>query len=211
VLEAISTKGYKYGDKTLSADGIQKIVGKGGDPGKGSIQAKGKNNAAKGQTALPTGIAALLASDTKATVQILTDDAACFTGTATTVQKADGLVFKAKAPAGCGFRPCVGCELGRGPSSARARPRRAPPWRAQHHWRHPEPAALAIDALGERRVRRPGEEPGDLIEPRGPFRLTEGRRAGRRAGQTAGRGEGQLARLKYLPVEAPACRLLMHG
>jgi hypothetical protein len=96
--KGVSSKGYAYDDKFLSADGIQKIVGKGGAAGKGSVQASGKNDAAKGFTALPTGIAAALSGNTSATVQIVTSDAACFTGTATSVQKADGLQFKAKAP-----------------------------------------------------------------------------------------------------------------
>jgi hypothetical protein len=95
---AISTKGYKYGDKTASADGISKIIGKGGDPTKGQIQTKGQNNAPKGQTALPTGVAAALQNNTQATVQILTSDASCFGATFTNVTEADGLEFKAVLP-----------------------------------------------------------------------------------------------------------------
>jgi hypothetical protein len=95
---AISTKGYKYSDKTASADGIAKISGKGGDPTKGQIQTKGQNNAAKGQTALPTGVAAALQNNTQATVQIVTSDASCFGETFTNVTRADGLEFKAVLP-----------------------------------------------------------------------------------------------------------------
>jgi hypothetical protein len=95
---AISTKGFKYTDKTASADGISKITGKGGDPTKGQIQAQGQNNASKGQTALPTGIAAALQNNTQATVQILTSDASCFGATFTHVTEADGLEFKAVVP-----------------------------------------------------------------------------------------------------------------
>jgi hypothetical protein len=95
---AISTKGYKYADKTASADGIFKITGKGGDPTKGQIQTKGQNNAPKGQTALPTGVAAALQNNTQATVQILTSDASCFSATFTNVTEADGLEFKAALP-----------------------------------------------------------------------------------------------------------------
>jgi hypothetical protein len=93
--KAVSTKGYKYGDKLAAADGITKLQGIGGDAGKGKVQAKGQNKASKGLTALPTGIAAALASDTQATVQILTSDAACFGATLTDVKIADGLQFKA--------------------------------------------------------------------------------------------------------------------
>jgi len=95
---AISTKGYQYTDKTASADGISKITGKGGDPTKGQIQTKGQNNATKGQTALPTGVAAALQNNTQATVQILTSDASCFSATFTNVTQADGLQFKAAVP-----------------------------------------------------------------------------------------------------------------
>src|SRR5262249_13631246 len=90
----ISTKGYRYADKTASADGTSKITGKGGDPTEGQIQAKGQNNASQGQTALPTGVAAALQNNTQATVQILTSDASCFGATFTNVTTADGLQFK---------------------------------------------------------------------------------------------------------------------
>jgi hypothetical protein len=95
---AISDKGYKYTEKSASADGITKITGTGGDPEKGQIQATGQNNISKGQTALPTGVAAALMGDTQVTVEILTSDASCFGATFPTVTKADGLEFKAVLP-----------------------------------------------------------------------------------------------------------------
>jgi hypothetical protein len=49
----------------------------------------------KGQTSLPTGIAAALQNNTKARVQVLTTDGDCFSLAATEVKKADGLLFKA--------------------------------------------------------------------------------------------------------------------
>ena len=91
-------KGYQYADKTASADGITKISGKSGEPNKGKVDAKGQNNASKGQTSLPTGIAAALQANSQATVQILTSDASCFGATMTKVTKADGLQFKAELP-----------------------------------------------------------------------------------------------------------------
>jgi hypothetical protein len=94
----IKTTGYKYGDKATAADGIGQIIGKSGVPTKGQIQAKGQNNAGKGQTALPTGVAAALQNNTQATVQILTSDASCFGATFTHVTKADGLQFQAAVP-----------------------------------------------------------------------------------------------------------------
>jgi hypothetical protein len=93
--KALSTKGYKYNDKDVSADGIQQIMVKGGDEGKGKVIVKGKNNALRGQLSLPTGMAPLLQHHTKATVQIVTSDADCFGVAAEDVKKADGLMFKA--------------------------------------------------------------------------------------------------------------------
>ena len=95
---AISDKGYKYGDKDTSADGILKMVMKGGDAGKGSVVVIGKNNSSKGQASLPTDIALLLSNNTQATVQLLTSDASCFGVTTTNVKKADGASFKAGSP-----------------------------------------------------------------------------------------------------------------
>jgi hypothetical protein len=96
--QAISTKGYKYKDKDASAAGVAKIVAKGGDPLTGKVVVKAANNAAKGQTSLPTGIAPQLENDTQATVQLVTSDAACFGVTTTNVLRADGALFKALEP-----------------------------------------------------------------------------------------------------------------
>jgi len=93
--KALSDQGYKYNDKDISADGIQKIIAKGGGVGRGKVIVSGRNNASKGQTSLPTGIATALLNNTKATVQVVTSDADCFEVTATDVKKADGLMFKA--------------------------------------------------------------------------------------------------------------------
>jgi|GEM_PF-1646985 len=95
---AVSTKGYKYNDKDLTADGIQKILLSGGDAGKGKITVAGKNNASKGQNSLPTGVAALLQSSTQARVQLLTSATSCFEVTVTQVKKADGSTFSATGP-----------------------------------------------------------------------------------------------------------------
>jgi hypothetical protein len=91
---ALSDKGYRYTDKDITADGIQKILVKGGDAERGKVLVKGKNNASKGQLSLPTGIAALLLNQTRATVQVVTSDASCFGFTATDVKRADGSLFK---------------------------------------------------------------------------------------------------------------------
>jgi hypothetical protein len=96
--KALSTKGYKYSDKDTSADGVLKIVAKGGSAGLGKLVVKGLNNVTKGQNSLPTGTAAALENATKATVQVVTSDAECFGVTLNGVKKADGLIFKAVHP-----------------------------------------------------------------------------------------------------------------
>lgn len=96
--KASSDKGYKYSDKLAAADGVHKKTLTGGDAGKGKVTVNGKNDAAKGLTSLPTGIATLLQSNTQATVQLLTSDASCFGATVTQVKTADGVQFKATAP-----------------------------------------------------------------------------------------------------------------
>lgn len=89
---AVSDKGYKYKDKSATADGITTMKLSGGDSGKGKIKIKGKG------ANLPSGIAAALQSQTAATVQILSGDASCFGVALTTVKKADGVAFSASGP-----------------------------------------------------------------------------------------------------------------
>ncbi|HVH08073.1 MAG TPA: choice-of-anchor Q domain-containing protein, partial [Myxococcota bacterium] len=94
--KALKTTGFAYKDALAAADGVDKIGAKSGAAGKGSLTVSAKNNGKKGQTALPTGAAALLEGDTSATVQVLTSDAGCFEGSLTAVKSADGTQFKAK-------------------------------------------------------------------------------------------------------------------
>ena len=90
----VSGKGYKYQDKSTTADGIAKINLHGGAAGKGKISFMGSNGAAT----LPTGVAAALQNQASATVQVVSSDASCFGVTLTGVKKADGTMFKAVAP-----------------------------------------------------------------------------------------------------------------
>lgn len=90
--------GYKYTDKQLTSDGVLQVLLKAGDAGKGKVQVKGKRNAPKGQTALPTGVAPQLAGDTSATVQIHSTDAACITGDIVTVKDNSTILFKGQTP-----------------------------------------------------------------------------------------------------------------
>ena len=90
--------GWSYKDPDGAASGVRALAALSGAAGKGKLQVKASNNAAKGQDAMPTGAAAALQAAASATVQLLTSDAQCFGAELPTVQKADGLQFKAKAP-----------------------------------------------------------------------------------------------------------------
>lgn len=91
-------RGYGYVDKSLSADGVRTMKLLGGAAGKSSILLKGKNDASKGQTSLPTGIAAALGGATHVTVQLHASDAvrSCYGATLDTVTANDGSSLKAK-------------------------------------------------------------------------------------------------------------------
>ena len=90
-------KGWLYQDPATEASGTKKLVLGSGPIGKGKALWQAANKAKKGQAAMPTGIAAALAGADSATLQLVTSDAACFEA-GLTVKKADGVLFKAKAP-----------------------------------------------------------------------------------------------------------------
>jgi DNA-binding beta-propeller fold protein YncE len=97
--KTVSTIGYRYTDKTASGDGMKSIVAKSGVAGTGSVKLKGANRSSKGQTSLPTGIAAALqAPNAQATLQVVTDDAGCFDAVLTTVRKSTPVEFIANKP-----------------------------------------------------------------------------------------------------------------
>ena len=89
---------YKYADKLLAADGMLTLQVKSGAAGTGKFTAKGKNNLAKGQTALPTGVAAQLTGNRHATVQLMSSNAGCLTGTVDDVHDATPTLFKGTTP-----------------------------------------------------------------------------------------------------------------
>jgi cysteine-rich repeat protein len=91
-------KGWSYKDAGASASGVRKMSAASGPAGKGKLQLQAGNNAAKGQSALPTGLATALQGAGSATLQVLTSDAACYEAALSTVHTADGIQFKAKAP-----------------------------------------------------------------------------------------------------------------
>jgi hypothetical protein len=90
------TKGWGYQDKGASAAGVSKIGYGAGDPGKGKADAAGANNAAKGLTALPAGVAAALAGNAAPTMQLVTSDGLCIGATMTEVTKDAGGVYQAR-------------------------------------------------------------------------------------------------------------------
>lgn len=90
---AVPNKGYKYADKATAADGILKMSVSGGAALKGKVIVGGKNLGT-----LPTGVAAALAGQPSATVQVLASDGICVGMTLGTVKKADGLIFSAVGP-----------------------------------------------------------------------------------------------------------------
>jgi hypothetical protein len=94
--KAKGTKGWGFADKLQTSDGIAKVGFGSGDVGKGTANAQGKNNAAKGLVDLPTGVVAALAGDTQPTVQLVTSDGFCVGATMTEVTTDDGLQFKAR-------------------------------------------------------------------------------------------------------------------
>jgi hypothetical protein len=90
-------KGYRYRDRGASSDGIALVLVRAGDAGRSKAAIKGKNNSAKGQLALPTGVAAALTGSTSATVQLLASNVPeCISVELTDVSRNDASQFKAR-------------------------------------------------------------------------------------------------------------------
>ena len=92
---AKGTNGLAYKDKVAAADGITAVTFKSGPSGKGQASAAGANNAAKGQTALPTSVVTELTGTTTPTIQLQTSDGLCIGATMTTT-KDEGGIYKAR-------------------------------------------------------------------------------------------------------------------
>ena len=96
--KASKGKGWRYQDPDGSSDGVRKLSATAGKAGKGKLALQASNRERKGQTALPSGIAAALVGETAVTLQLHASGAACYSAALGTVQKADGVRFRAKAP-----------------------------------------------------------------------------------------------------------------
>jgi PKD repeat protein len=89
-------KGFAYKDPAASASGVRSLKLKGGVAGKSSISLSAANRATKGQTALPTGIAAALSDSSSVTLELHTSDGACFSATLFEVVAQEPGIFKAR-------------------------------------------------------------------------------------------------------------------
>ena len=96
--KASGNTGVKYTDKTLSSFGALQLQLKGGEPTKGKVQFKAKNNGPKGQLEMPTGLTLQLTNDIKATVQVRISNGTCFSGTVTNIRENSAIQFKGTEP-----------------------------------------------------------------------------------------------------------------
>jgi len=94
--KAKGTKGYGYGDKNNSADGVSKVGLGSGAAGKGKADAKGKNNAPKGQDDLPIGVVAALTGNTAPKIQVVVSDGICIEATMSEVKKDEPTRYSAQ-------------------------------------------------------------------------------------------------------------------
>ena len=82
--------GYKYRDTSLAADGVLKILYRGGAIGKSKGLVTGKG------AALPIGMPAALQFSSHATIQLRSSDGVCLAASLSDIKTQDASVFKAK-------------------------------------------------------------------------------------------------------------------
>jgi hypothetical protein len=90
-------EGFSYADPDASA-GFSKIKERLYATQAVWILASARNRVARGESGLPTGLAAALAGQSQARVQILVSDGACFDAQLADVRRADGVRFEARGP-----------------------------------------------------------------------------------------------------------------
>ena len=91
-----TASGFRYVDRRGAADGVLRILLRGGRLTRGRLVVKAGNRAASGS--FPAGAAGALAGATDVTVQLVASDGACIGGTLRDVSRADGVTFKASGP-----------------------------------------------------------------------------------------------------------------
>ena len=89
-------RGFAYKDAAGSADGVRSLKLKGAGAGKSSLSVGASNRGPTVASALPTGIAAALATTTEVTLQLHTSDGACFEATLDDVTRQEVDRFKAR-------------------------------------------------------------------------------------------------------------------
>lgn len=94
----LAHEGYVYEDPSGSASGVRRIGYESGPRGAGELALRAANHEAKGQSALPAGLAAALQGASSVRVQVLASGGACFDGELADVGKADGLSVVAEGP-----------------------------------------------------------------------------------------------------------------
>lgn len=95
--KAKGAAGLLYKDGQAEASGVTKLSAKGGADQKGKLSVAARNKLSKNQTALPA-LAAGLAGETSARVQVTTSDAGCFDLELGSVKRAEADRFQASAP-----------------------------------------------------------------------------------------------------------------
>jgi hypothetical protein len=75
---------------------VRNILAAGGSPGRGKVVLKARNDARRGQLAMPLGIAPALQLSQSVTVQAVTSDGACFARTLTDIRADRPTSFRAK-------------------------------------------------------------------------------------------------------------------
>jgi len=91
-LRSCDSAGYK--DRELSSAGVPKI-GYSISQGGARVSVTGKNESAKGQPALPTGLSAALSGQVAPVIQLVTSDEVCFEALLEEVKVDTGLRYKA--------------------------------------------------------------------------------------------------------------------
>ncbi len=91
-----SVIGYKFKDSDASSKGITNLGIASGPALRGSVKLQGKNNALRGQTELPSGLALALLGQTAPTVQLHASDGICVGATLDNVRVDTGTIYQAQ-------------------------------------------------------------------------------------------------------------------